>query len=99
MVRPVVPPTLSTPGLSDGAKIILRHFRDNKIPQLAHEYAANLAALFADTEECERAQHELHQLGLIELGPAPPVRIPVKSRVRSAAITLEGERYVAKNQI
>src|SRR5271157_1424865 len=101
MVNPIDPATFPypSPSLSDGAKIILRYFRDKNIPQLAYEYPAILAALFADQEECERAQHELYQLGFIELDPAPHTHIPVKSRVRSAAITLEGERYIEKNQI
>jgi len=86
-------------GLSEGAKVLLRHFRDNKIPQLAYEYPATLEALFADPEDCERAQEELGGLGLVELGRSPPAHIPTKSRVRAMAINLEGERYIASNDL
>ncbi|ESY03895.1 hypothetical protein X753_21320 [Mesorhizobium sp. LNJC399B00] len=85
--------------LSEGAKKILRHFRDNKIPQLAYEFPDTLAALFDDPEECEQAQKELQGRGFIELGPELPKHIPVSSRVRHAAITLEGERHTKKNDI
>jgi hypothetical protein len=98
MVKPSVPTRFSTPGLSDGAKIILKHFRDRKIPQLEYEFADTLEALFADAEDCERAQAELSNMGLIVLGPAS-VHIPAKSRVRAAAITLEGERSLARNEL
>jgi hypothetical protein len=99
MIKPVVPPTLSTLSLSDGAKIILKHFQDNKIPQLSYELPATLEALFSDPEKCEHAQEELFGLGLVDLDPALSLHIPVRSRVRATAITREGELYIAKNQI
>ena len=99
MAKVVLPPRFEMPGLSEGAKVILRHFRDQKIAQLEYEYPDTLAGLFADPEDCERAQTELAQLGYIALGPARPAHIPAKSRVRAAAITLEGECYIAKNDL
>lgn len=98
-MRLTLPPDRGPPDLSDDAKIILRHFRDEKIPQLAYEYPATLEALFDDPQRCERAQAELYSLGLIDLGPEMPRHIPVASRVRAAAITLEGERRIAQGNL
>ena len=85
--------------LSESAKVIMRHFRDKEIPQLAYEYPSILEGLFNEPEECERAQAELYSLGLIDLGPELPRHIPANSRVRAAALTLEGERYIASHNI
>ena len=90
MVRPTAPPTLSTLSLSDGAKIILKHFQDTKIPQSSYELPATLEALFADPEECEHAQEELFGLGLVDLDPALSLHIPVRSRAFS--VPIESER-------
>lgn len=94
-----IPPRGNDSGLSDAAKVILRHFRDNQIPQLAYEYPATVANLFSDPEECERAQSELHNLGLVDLGPELPRHIPVVNRVRATAITLDGERFIARGNL
>lgn len=82
--------------ISEAAKIMLRHFRDEKIAQLAYEYPATLAGLYSDPEECEAAQEELSSLGFVDLGPELPRHIPQSNRVRAAAITLEGERFIQR---
>lgn len=82
-------------GLSELAKTMLKHFRDQKIPQLSYEYPATLSELYSSAEECESAQNELSALGYIDLGPSMPRHIPQSNLVRAAAITLEGERFIA----
>lgn len=79
--------------------MILRHFRDEKIGQLEYEFPETLSALFSKPEECEQAQDELYGLGLIALGPALPKHIPVSNRVRAAAVTLEGVRFIERGEL
>ena len=55
--------------LSDGAIIILRHFRAKGLRQQVYEYPAVLQALFSHPADCEHAQEELESAGLIELVP------------------------------
>lgn len=86
-------------GLSESAKVILRYFRDNQFAQLEYELPDTIAGLFNDPEECERAETELFNLGLINLGPGMPRHVPVANRVRAAALTLEGQRFIAKDDL
>lgn len=85
--------------LSDGAVVILRYLKNQNAQQMEFVVPAKIAALFSDVEDCERAQAELYKAGLVDLGPDFPRHIPVKSRVRGVAITLEGERFLAKNDL
>jgi hypothetical protein len=96
-MRPTIPPPRGPAGpiISEEAKTMLRHFRDNKIGQLLYEYPDVLRRLYVDARDCERAQLELNRLGFLELGPGVPSHIPVANRVRAAALTLEGERFIA----
>jgi hypothetical protein len=74
----------------------LRHFRDNNFQQRACEYSDNLRTPFDDAEECERAEAELAARNLIELASAAPAHLPIKDRVRAAALTPDGERFIKK---
>lgn len=86
--------------ISNNAKKILRHFRDNNFQQLAYEYPATLEAMFpGDAEACEAALGELEGLGLVALGQKMPSHLPQKNRIRAAAITLEGQRYIEKGPL
>lgn len=99
-MKPNVPTRGGGPqGLSEGAKVILRHFRDTGAEQLAYEYPATIAALFSDPQQCEDALEELYSEGLIELGAELPRHIPVSNRVRAAAITLEGLRLIERGDL
>jgi hypothetical protein len=100
MAGPIMPPNSpSANSLSSRAKTLLRYFRDNNIAQMDWVLPATLEQLFPDSEDCELAQAELSEMGLIDLNSRPPAHIPVRSRVVAAALTLEGERYIAKNDI
>lgn len=80
---------------SEGAKKILRHLKAQGMSQMEFEYPAELEKLFDNAKDCEAAEAELKGLGLIELGAGPGEHLPVKNRIRPAALTLEGERYLA----
>ena len=80
--------------LSETAKKLLRHFRDVDLKQHVFEYAGNMEALFSDAEKCEAAQAELARLNILELSPEPPGHQSAKNKIRSAALTHEGERYL-----
>lgn len=82
-------------GLSEGARLILKHFRDKGFKQLEYEYPAALLSLFTDSAVCEQSLRELRALGYIEVGPTVPRHVPVAHRVPAAAITLEGQRFIA----
>ena len=82
--------------LSAGAVTILQHFHAKRLRQMDYELPAILAALFNDPQECEAAEEELEAMGLVTLGRAPPAHIPVPHRVRAAALTLEGERFLQR---
>jgi hypothetical protein len=85
--------------LSPGAKKMLRHFKDNVKDQGAYEYPTTLEKLFSSAEECEAAQVELEKAGVLVLGRASAAHIPVRNRIRSAALTLDGERFLQKNTL
>jgi hypothetical protein len=81
--------------LSPGAKKLLRHFEDKGFLHRDFESSDTLKGLFNKAEECEAAQAELAGQGLLELGPP---RGPSESdRVRSAALTLNGIRFLQRN--
>jgi hypothetical protein len=82
--------------LSDAARKLLRHFQDNDLAHGEYEYPATLLQVFdGDAEACEKAQQELAKWGLLNLG-APATRHGT-SRVRSAALSLSGDRYLGKS--
>lgn len=85
--------------LSESAKVILRHFRDNLIPPFMFELPDVLRGLFSEDEECARAQDELYQRGLIDLKQGEPAHIPTGHRVRPAALTLEGRKYIQESDL
>jgi hypothetical protein len=85
--------------LSAGAKKMLRHLKDNVKGQGEYEYPATLEKLFGNAEECEAAQAELEKAGLLVLGTATAAHIPVRNRIRSAALTLDGERFLQNNTL
>jgi hypothetical protein len=82
--------------LSEDAKKILRHFRDQKIGQDAYEYPSKLQALFVDVEACENALTELEGLKLVQCSPMAP---RAANRVTASALSLDGVRYIAKNDL
>ena len=85
--------------LSDGALKILRHLKAKGAQQMEYEYPAELAKPFDNPKDCEDAEAELADAGLLDLGAAPQQNIPLRNRIRSAALTLEGARYVAENKL
>jgi hypothetical protein len=96
-----------TVNFSESALKILRHLWDKGAGQREYEYPTELAKLFNDPKDCEDAEAELSAAGLIDLGAAKPQdvgvapsqEIPLKNRIRPAALTLEGERYIAANKL
>jgi hypothetical protein len=90
---------VSDVNLTEGALKILRHLWDKGARQMEYEYPDELAKLFVDSKDCEDAEAELAAAGLINLGAAPPEHVPLKHRIRSAALTLDGERYIAENKL
>jgi hypothetical protein len=87
------------PDLSENAKKLLRHFRDGGFKQRAFEYPAKMETLFTDAEGCEAAQDELVRLGILELVPEVSTHMPVKNKIRAAALTLDGERFLQENDL
>jgi hypothetical protein len=90
---------MSAVKLSEGALKILRHLWDKRRRQGEYEYPSELAKLFSDPKDCEDFEAELAAAGLIDLGAAPLEHVPLKNRVRSAALTLDGERYITENKL
>jgi hypothetical protein len=80
--------------LSAGAKKILWHLHTGRFTQQVYELPGKLRALFDDPEECENAEAELEALGFIVLGPERQPHIPKPDRIRAAALTLDGERFI-----
>jgi hypothetical protein len=83
--------------LSESAKTILRHFKVRGMHEKDYETPAALGQLFNVPQECESAEAELVTAGLVDL--AIPVRNWNRNRIRGAALTLDGERYVAQNRL
>jgi hypothetical protein len=83
--------------LSESAKTILRHFKVRGMHEKDYETPAALGQLFNVPQECESAEAELVTTGLVDL--AIPVRNWNRNRIRGAALTLDGERYVAQNRL
>jgi hypothetical protein len=77
--------------VSPGAKKLLKYLQEAGLSQGESVYPADVTALFDTPEEAEAAETELEKLGLIKLGePRPGYE---SSRVRSAALTIEGDRF------
>ena len=89
--------------LSESAKTILRHFKVRGMHEKDYETPAALGQLFNVPQECEFAEAELVTAGLVDLAAGPGGHIPVRNwnrnRIRGAALTLDGERYVAQNKL
>jgi hypothetical protein len=83
--------------LSESAKTILRHFKVRGMHEKDYETPAALGQLFNVPQECESAEAELVTAGLVDLAAA--VRNWNRNRIRGAALTLDGERYVAQNRL
>jgi hypothetical protein len=83
--------------LSESAKTILRHFKVRGMHEKDYETPAALGQLFNHPQECESAEAELVTAGLVDLAAA--VRNWNRNRIRGAALTLDGERYVAQNRL
>ena len=82
--------------LSPGAMKMLKHFRDQGLGQRAFELPAELETLFDKPEECEAVQAELAGHDLLELGMASHPSEP--TRIRSAALTLDGVRFLKNGE-
>jgi hypothetical protein len=87
--------------LSESAKTILRHFKVRGMHEKDYETPAALGQLFNYPQECESAEAELVTAGLVDLAAGPGEHSPVwnRNRIRGAALTLDGERYVAHNRL
>ena len=83
--------------LSADAKKLLKYFKDKGFRQGDFEDPATFQALFDEPEKCEAAEAELERLGFVELGQ--PSVASESSRVRAAALTLDGVRFSQKNQL
>ena len=85
--------------LSENAKTILRHFKVRGMHEKDYENPAALGQLFNDPKECESAEAELVTAGLVDLAAGPGGHILVRNRIRGAALTLDGEQYIAQNRL
>jgi len=82
--------------LSDNARKLLKHFQSNDFAHGEYQYPATMLYVFdGNAEACEKAQQELSELGLLDLGPA--AQQSLANRVRSAALSLKGDRYLEKS--
>ncbi len=82
--------------LSDNARKLLKHFQDNDLAHGEYQYPATIVHEFDGyAETCQKAQEELFELGLLDLGSAAPQYNA--NRVRSAALSLKGDRYLQKS--
>jgi hypothetical protein len=82
--------------LSADALRILNFFKDKKAGVGDYQYPADLENLFPGAlEACEAAEEELYSQGLIDMTSSPPD--PMRSKVKAAALTLDGARWVEKN--
>ena len=81
--------------LSESAKTILRHFKVRGMHEKDYETPAALGQLFNHPQECEFAEAELVTAGLVDLAAA----VRNWNRIWGAALTLDGERYVAQNRL
>lgn len=82
--------------LSDDARKLLKHFQDNDLAHGEYEYPATMLRVFdGDAEVCEKVQQQLSELGLLDLG-SPSSRYSA-NRIRSAALSVAGDRYLEKN--
>lgn len=80
--------------LTADEKTMLQYFKNSGAQQVVFELPADLAKLFADPEQCGVAQTGLAGLGLLELGPEMSKFMP--NRIRAAALSLDGVRFIAK---
>jgi len=85
--------------LSESAKTILRHFKVRGMHEKDYETPAALGQLFNDPQECVSAEAELVTAGLVDLAAGPGGQKWNRNRIRGAALTLDGERYVAQNRL
>ena len=82
--------------LSDDARKLLKYFQDNVLAHGEYEYSARMLRVFnGDAGVCEKAQRQLSELGLLDLGSAPSHSSD--HHIRSAALSLAGDRYLEKN--
>ena len=82
--------------LSHDARKLLKHFQDNDLAHGEYEYPMTMLQVFdGNAEACEKAQQELSELGLLDLGFA--TQQYSANRVRNAALSVEGDRYLEKN--
>ena len=85
--------------LSESARTILRHFKVRGMHEKDYETPAALGQLFNVPQECESAEAELVTAGLVDLAAGPGGQKRNRNRIRGAALTLDGERYVAQNKL
>ena len=85
--------------LSESARTILRHFKVRGMHEKDYESPAALGQLFNHPQECESAEAELVTAGLVDLAAGPSGQKWNRNRIRGAALTLDGERYVAQNRL
>jgi hypothetical protein len=80
--------------LSESARTILRHFKVRGMHEKDYETPAALGQLFNHPQECESAEAELVTAGLVDLAAGSGGQKWNRNRIRGAALTLDGERYV-----
>lgn len=79
--------------LSDGAKRVLRHFKEEGFREHSFELPGRLDSLFDRPGLWQTVSEELERLGLVELGEQPGPEAPSKSR--AAALTPNGIGFLA----
>lgn len=80
----------------DDARKLLKHFQDSDLAHGEYEYPATMLWVFnGHADVCEKAQQELSELGLLDLGSS--YQQYGANRVHTAALSLKGDRYLAKN--
>jgi hypothetical protein len=82
--------------LSDDARKLLKHFQDNDLAHGEYDYPETMLQVFdGNAEACEKAQQELSEMGLLDLGSPQPQY--GANRLSRAALSVKGDRYLDKN--
>ena len=79
--------------LSNGAKTVLRHFKDHGFREFSFELPDRLEGLFERPGLWRTVSAELERLGLIQLDETPAPE--ASSRSRAAALTANGMGFLA----
>ncbi len=90
-MRATIPPLGDSNALSEGEKVILRHFRDTGAEPGGYEYPADLERLIPDVDERNQAQADLVSRGLIERAVYPR---GTPEEISSCTLTRRGKKFI-----